>query len=238
MEWDDLRFVLAVARAGTLAGAARRLGVNQTTVARRLSAAEASLGTKLYQRADGALQPTKAGMAAIDRAARIEQDIETLARDASPVDGGPAGLVRVTAVPLLVNHLLVPEVRSLAAKSPRLRVELIAEARNLSLTRREADVALRLARPEAGGSHLTRRASGRSPMPPMGRGSAGLSACPGSLTRKAFAICRRRDGSPRPTMAIACHRCSSAMPRRSCMPSAPALESRCCRASSAMAITP
>ena len=102
MEWDDLRFVLAVARAGTLAGAARRLDVNQTTVARRLSSVETALGTKLYQRADGTLRPTKAGVAAIDRAARIEQDIQALAQSVSATDKGPGGSVRATAVPILL----------------------------------------------------------------------------------------------------------------------------------------
>ena len=157
MEWDDLRYVLAVARAGSLASAARRLDVNQTTVARRLAAAETALGAKLYQRVDGDLRPTKAGVAAIDRAARIEQHVQALAPSRSATDDGPAGAVRVTAVPILVNRLLVPEMAQLTVTYPRLRVELIADARNLSLTRREADVALRLARPESGGSHLARR---------------------------------------------------------------------------------
>jgi DNA-binding transcriptional LysR family regulator len=58
--------------------------------------------------------------------------------------------VRVTAVPILANRLLVPALPRLFARHPRLRVELVAEPRNLSLTRREADIALRLARPESG----------------------------------------------------------------------------------------
>src|SRR5436190_1732757 len=64
MDWNDLRYVLAVSRAGTLAAAARRLRVDQTTVARRLAAAERVLGARLFERIDGSLRPTLAGAAA------------------------------------------------------------------------------------------------------------------------------------------------------------------------------
>ena len=157
MNWDDLRHLLAIARAGTLAGAARRLAVNQTTVARRLAALEAALGVRLFARAEGRLHPTKAGELALARAAEVEQEIEGLARGIAGTDRKPAGLVRLTAVPILVNRLLVPALPALSARHPRIRLELIAESRNLSLTRREADLALRLARPESGAGLLTRR---------------------------------------------------------------------------------
>jgi DNA-binding transcriptional LysR family regulator len=150
MEWSDLRYVLAIARAGTVAAAARRLGVNQTTAARRLAAAEAALKARLFERRDGVLYPTNAGEAAIARAAQVEQEVAALEHGVGGADTAPAGTVRLTAVPILANRLLVPAMPRLLARHPRLRVELIAEPRNLSLTRREADIALRLARPEAG----------------------------------------------------------------------------------------
>lgn len=156
MEWSDLRYVLTIARAGTLAAAARRLGVNQTTAARRLAAAEAALGARLFERKDGMLFPTKAGEAAIARAAQVEQEVLALERGVGGADAAIAGTVRLTAVPILANHLLIPAVPRLFARHPRLHLELIAEPRNLSLTRREADVALRLARPETGAA-LARR---------------------------------------------------------------------------------
>lgn len=156
MEWGDLRYVLMVARAGTLAAAARRLGVNQTTVARRLAAAEAALGARLFERKDGVLYPSKAGEAAVARAAQVEQEFESLKHGIGRTDALPAGLVRLTAVPILVNRLLIPALPKLYAAHPRLRIELVAEPRNLNLTRREADIALRLARPE-GGTALARR---------------------------------------------------------------------------------
>ncbi len=156
MEWSDLRYVLIVARAGTLAAAARRLGVDQTTVARRLAGAQAALGARLFERRDGALYPTKAGEQAIARAAQVEQEVAALERGVAGGDALIAGIVRLTAVPILTNRLLIPAAPTLLARHPRLRVELIAEPRNLSLTRREADIALRLARPETGAA-LTRR---------------------------------------------------------------------------------
>ena len=157
MNWDDLRHLLAIARAGTLAGAARRLAVNQTTAARRLAALEAALGVRLFEQAEGRLHPTRAGELALARAAEVEQQIESLAQGVAGADRAPAGLVRVTAVPILANHLLVPGLPALSARHPRIRLELIAESRNLSLTRREADLALRLSRPESGAGLLTRR---------------------------------------------------------------------------------
>ncbi len=156
MNWNDLRYVLAIARAGTLAGAARRLRVNQTTAARRLAAAEAALGARLFDRKEGALLPTAAGKAAISRAADMEQAVEALEGGVSDSDAVPAGAVRLTAVPVLANRLLIPALPELYSAHPRLEIELIAEPRNLSLTRREADVALRLARPTAG-TALARR---------------------------------------------------------------------------------
>jgi DNA-binding transcriptional LysR family regulator len=157
MNWDDLRHLLAIARAGTLAAAARRLAVNQTTVARRLQTLEAALGARLFERADGLLRPTKAGELALARAAEVEQEVGALEQGIAGADREPAGLVRVTAVPILVNRLLVPALTALSARHPRIRLELIADSRNLSLTRREADLALRLSRPQSGTGLLTRR---------------------------------------------------------------------------------
>ena len=150
MEWSDLRYVLAVGRAGTRAGAARRLGVDQTTVARRLTVAEAALGTRLFRRVEGVLRPTAAGEAAIARAAGVEQEVAALERGISGADSRPAGMVRLTAVPIVVNRLLMPALPAFCAGHPGLRLEVAAEPRNLDLTRREADIAVRLARPERG----------------------------------------------------------------------------------------
>jgi DNA-binding transcriptional LysR family regulator len=155
--WNDLRYLLAIARGGTLSEAARRLRVDETTVARRLAVAEAALRARLFERVEGALRPTAAGEAAVAHAERIEREIQALESRIAGTDAAVAGTVRLTAVPTLVNRLLVPALPRLFATHPLLRLELIAEPRNLSLTRREADIALRLARPRGGGTAVARR---------------------------------------------------------------------------------
>jgi DNA-binding transcriptional LysR family regulator len=159
--WNDLRYLLAVSRGRSLASAARVLAVDGTTVARRLAALQAALGARLYQRlADGTLQLTPAGERAALHAERIEREIGALAGGLSGADATVSGTVRVTAVPILVNHLLVPAAPRLLRRHPELRLELVAEPRDLSLTRRETDLALRLARPRAGGAKVTARRVG------------------------------------------------------------------------------
>ncbi len=155
--WNDLRYVLAIAQGGTLAAAARRLRVDETTVARRLAAAEGTLDARLFERVDGAMRPTPAGETAIAHAERIEREMRALHGRVAGTDAALAGTVRLTAVPIVINRLLVPALPALMAAHPLLRLELIAEPRNLSLTKREADIALRLARPRGGGTAVARR---------------------------------------------------------------------------------
>ncbi len=147
LNWNDLRFVLAVARSGSLAGAARHLGVNESTVGRRVAQAEQRLGARIFERSLGAFRPTEAGRAVVAGAERVELDVQAVEAAVSGTDKLAAGVARVTSVPILVNRVLVPALPLLLAGHPQLRVELIAEPRDLSLTKREADIALRLARP-------------------------------------------------------------------------------------------
>ena len=147
LNWNDLRFVLALARSQSLAGAARRLGVNETTVARRVAQAEQRLSARLFERNLGRLHPTEAGTAVVAGAERVELEVQALESATSGADRLAAGSVRVTSVPIIVNRILVPALPRLLRDHPQLRVELIAEPRDLSLTKREADIALRLARP-------------------------------------------------------------------------------------------
>lgn len=157
MNWNDLRYVLALRRGQTVAAAAKRLGVDDTTVSRRLAALQSSLGVRIFDRSpDGRLELTAEGHAVADRAEIMEHQAYLIA--ATPADDdGCAGTVRVTAVPVIVNRLLVPGIGALVRQHPALRVELIAESRDYSLTRREADLALRLARPRTGGTQVKAR---------------------------------------------------------------------------------
>ncbi|MDJ0946859.1 MAG: LysR family transcriptional regulator [Kiloniellales bacterium] len=159
LDWNDLRHLLAVARGGTLADAAKALGVDDSTVSRRVARLEALLEARLFERAgDGRLRPTSAGAAAVARAERMELEAEALRDGVAGADAICAGRVRLTSVPLLVNRLLVPALPGLLERHPALHLELVADPSDLSLRRREADMALRLARPRSGGrSVLARR---------------------------------------------------------------------------------
>ncbi|WP_282606349.1 LysR family transcriptional regulator [Pelagibius sp. Alg239-R121] len=148
MEWNSLQLVLAISRSESLSAAARRLAIDQTTVSRRLKAIEADLGTALFSRTDGQLTPTEAG----ERAAVAAQAMEVTAGKLQEHLMGTLqeceGTVRITAVPILMNSHLIPRLDDLMAKHPRLQLETIAETGNLSLSRRETDLALRFARPQ------------------------------------------------------------------------------------------
>lgn len=157
LRWSDLAVALAVGREGALAPAAKALGVDQTTVSRRLATLEATLGGSLFLRERGRLVPTSLGDEAIARAEEMETAARALEAAASNSGAQIAGTVRVTAVPVLVNHLLVPDLPSLLTRHPALQVEAIAEPRNLSLSRRETDIALRFARPAEGVHGLCRK---------------------------------------------------------------------------------
>ena len=156
-DWDDMRFVLAVGRTQSYAAAARQLRVNESTVARRVAQFERHLSARLFERSDGILQPTDAGAETIARAERIELEVQATEGRLAGFNDRAAGSVRVTAACLFTNHILVPALPRLLNKHPLLRVELVADGRDLSLTNREADVAVRLARPESDSRAIAKR---------------------------------------------------------------------------------
>jgi DNA-binding transcriptional LysR family regulator len=148
LDWDDLRYVLSLSRTGRIAGAARKLGVNETTVARRIARVEALLGVRLFERDAGVLRPTDSGQIVIRRAERIELDVDAVKDGVTNADSVAVGKVRVTAVPLVLNYILIPALPDFLRSHTRLQLELASDHRNLSVTNREADIALRMARPD------------------------------------------------------------------------------------------
>ncbi len=159
--WNDLRYILAVSRGRTLAAAARLLGVDGTTVARRIAAVQQSIGAQLVHRSgDGTLRLTPSGEQAARHAESIESEIASLTSAISVNDHAVSGTVRVTSVPIVLNRILVPATKTLLMHYPQLKLELIADARDLSLTRREADIAVRLGRPMTGGLKVIARHAG------------------------------------------------------------------------------
>lgn len=158
-DWNDVRYALAVARNPSLAAAARALGVDQTTVARRLRVLECGIGTPLFERLKGQMAPTPAGEILIERGLRIEQEIAALRHLGADNAAQVRGVVRLTAVDTMVSHYLARHLAALRARYPGLAVELIGSSRNLDLSRREADIAVRLARPQ-NGDFVVRRLAG------------------------------------------------------------------------------
>jgi DNA-binding transcriptional LysR family regulator len=148
MNWNDLRYILAIGRASSLAAAARQIAVDETTVGRRLTAIEATLGARLFAKVPGGrLMPTEAGEVAMTHAERIEQEMNRLHLSIAGQDSAVIGTVRLTSVAVLVNRLLLPAIPTLSAAHPSLRLEMLADLRYFSLMKREADIALRLGRP-------------------------------------------------------------------------------------------
>lgn len=148
--WDDLRVLLAVHRRGSHAAAGRELGVDATTIGRRISVLETRLGARLFDRAPRGLTPTKNGEALARSATRMEEALLAGEREVRGADTRISGSVRVTAGDGLVHFVLAPAVTSLVRLHPDLTVELRADTRALDLSRREADVAVRLSRPREG----------------------------------------------------------------------------------------
>jgi DNA-binding transcriptional LysR family regulator len=150
MDWDNLRFVLAVADAGGLSAAARALRVDTATVSRRLDALEAELSCKLFHRSRQGLRSTGAGQKLLAHARRIEAEVRALGFALSAEDRGLDGTVVITATEPIASGLVVPALPAFRARHPAIALELVTDIRALDLGRREADVALRLLRPHQG----------------------------------------------------------------------------------------
>jgi len=150
IDWGDLRFILAIARQGSALRAAKTLGVNQTTVTRRMADLEAALGANLFERKQSGYHLTPFGQRVAEAAARIEDEVNGLANSIGADQRALSGRVRVTTSEMLANLLIAPWLRTFRKEHPAITVELIADDRHLDLARGEADVALRatIRRPE------------------------------------------------------------------------------------------
>lgn len=156
MDWEDVRVFLAVAEAGSLSGAARALGVNHATIARRLARFDQGLGSPglLEKRPEGYVLTT-AGQAVLEEARAMEAAALAIGRRAE-AGAAIAGLVRLSTVGSFAEHMLAASLARLTATHPALEVELVGEDRNISIARGDADLALRFGRPTRGEA-VTRR---------------------------------------------------------------------------------
>lgn len=145
-DWDDLRSFVALAHAGSLSGAARRLRVEHTTVARRIDALERDLGVRLFDRLPRAWRLTPEGERIAERAAAMETAALGVAR-AADAGEAPDQRLRLSAPPVLASAFVAPRLAELRRLRPDIRLDLVGEAAAVSLTRRDADLALRLSYP-------------------------------------------------------------------------------------------
>jgi DNA-binding transcriptional LysR family regulator len=146
--WDDVRFFLAIHRAGSLSGAAGPLKVTQPTCGRRLLALESALGLRLFDRTPDGLRITEAGESLLDSALQMERGAEDLALRATVSDRDLEGVVRIATTELFACSFLVGALEQVRKKYPRIRVDLVLSNTETDLLRREADIALRFG-PEA-----------------------------------------------------------------------------------------
>lgn len=147
---DQLLVFLAVIREGNTVGAARRLGLDHSTVSRRLSALEAQLNTRLFDRSPRGLAPTEAAAALVGHAERVESALIRAADSIAQGDSRITGTVRLATPEIFGTFLVAPHVAELRALHPDLTLELAPETRSISLSKREADIAISVRQPPRG----------------------------------------------------------------------------------------
>jgi len=143
MDWDNLRFFLAVARKGSIRAASTTLSVNHSTVARRITSFEENLGVRLFERLPSGYVLTPAGEEMLKSAQQIEDEIVKLDRQVIGRDAQLVGSLRVTMPILLASHLLMPDIAAFTKTYPQIQLELAFSNEEFNLRKREADVAIR-----------------------------------------------------------------------------------------------
>ena len=150
MNWDDVRIFLAVARAGQILGAARRLGINHATVSRRVAALEADLKVRLFRRLTTGSELTPAGERFLEVAERMEAEMIAARADLAADGDEVSGTVRIGAPDGFGVAYLAPRLGALTSQYRELSVQLVPVPRSFSLSRREADIAITVDRPSEG----------------------------------------------------------------------------------------
>ncbi len=144
MNWDDARFFLAVCRTGSVSAAGKQLGVNHTTVARRIAAFESSLSTRLFDRTRDGYIMTQAAENLYDNAVRMEESAQAIDRAAFGRDAELRGSLRLTVPYDFANRLVAPVLPAFRSRYPAIELELLTTTGLMDLAAREADLAIRL----------------------------------------------------------------------------------------------
>lgn len=148
LNWSSMKDFLAVAECGSLSEAARRLGVSQPTLTRRMAALENSLRAEIFRRSPRGLVLTEAGEALLEPARQMQAGAQAAELAVSGRDLTLEGLVRITATEGLAVAWLIPTLSGFRSQQPHIDVEVIVRNTALNVLRREADIALRLGRPQ------------------------------------------------------------------------------------------
>jgi DNA-binding transcriptional LysR family regulator len=144
IDWDDVRYFLAVARAGSVRAAAERLRVNHSTVLRRIAQLEERLGAHMFEKLPTGYRLTDAGEEVLALAVEMEASSNRLESRVFGRDQSVRGLLRVTLAPTLATHLLMPDFADFARLHPEIEMEILSIGEPVNLTNREADVAIRV----------------------------------------------------------------------------------------------
>ncbi|ACB93830.1 LysR family transcriptional regulator [Beijerinckia indica] len=149
-DWNDLRFFLAVARAGTVSLAARRLGVDHATVIRRIDGLEHALGAKIFERNPRGYNVTQKGEKLLASAQMIESEAQKAEQELAGSHQTVSGLVRISSLEGFGNFFLASRLPRFTANHPNITLELLNIQQIVALSRREADLAITLQPPETG----------------------------------------------------------------------------------------
>ncbi len=150
MEWDDLKYLLAVARTGSLTGAAQALKSSPATVGRRVTALEKRLGARMFDHSQNGYALTEGGEAIRLKAEEVEEAVLSLEREAFGRDLRASGKVRIATAEDIASFIVAPKLCLFRQRQPAITLELVSSWDVANLTRREADIALRTARPTEG----------------------------------------------------------------------------------------
>src|ERR1700755_445235 len=144
IDWDDIRYFLAVTRGGSVRAAAGHLGVNHATVLRRIAQLEDRLGAQMFEKLPSGYRLTAAGEGVLELAIQMEASSHQLETRVFGRDQSVSGLLRVTLTPILATHLLIPDFAEFARLHPDIEMEILSSGELANLTNREADVAIRV----------------------------------------------------------------------------------------------
>jgi DNA-binding transcriptional LysR family regulator len=144
MNWDDLRYFLALSRQGTVSGAGRELNVRHTTVARRIAILEETLGSQLFDRTPHGYVLTQVGENLVPHASEIEERVHNADREVFGMDSRLSGTLRLASSYDLFTSLITPKIKAFTDKYPGIQIELVSSTSLIDLGSREADIALRI----------------------------------------------------------------------------------------------